>query len=451
MQPYKVQEEALKAANGRAGFAYFIEMGLGKTAITLAEIVSLHEQRLIKGAVVVCPNSLKGTWLREIEKVGAPIGYACAWPNEVYTDRGDPWLQIINYEAIITPRGYKFVEKLLCKFNSMLVLDESIHIKNHRAKRTRGLMLLGKDAKFRRILSGAPIVQGPHDLWAQLRFLGTLRDVNYYVFRNMFCVMGGWQGKQVVGSKNEEKLNGLIKQAGFRARKTDWLDLPDKTYITRDVVLSAAQLKHYKEMYEHFATMVTENEAVTAQMVLTQMQKLQQIGSGFLMSDDKVYTLGPENPRLEALKEVLDEIEGKAIVFTFYRHSTKMLHDEIEESACLMGGMPTEEVQSEVKRFNEDPACRVMIAQIQSAKYGHTLLGGKKPEDRCATTIFYENSFSLDNRMQAEDRNHRIGQDRMVVYVDLVATDVDKAAVEALQRKLDIASAIVDGIKARGK
>lgn len=428
-------------ARGRESFAYLLDMGLGKTSVVLAEAVVQIGR--IAGLIVVCPNSLKYNWINEAQKFKTNIA-AAAWPDEADTDAG-LWMQVINYEAIITPRGYAHISKLLT-FPTMLVLDESIHIKNPQAKRTKALIALSKEAKYRRILSGAPVVQGPHDLWAQLRFLGALSGVNFYVFRNTYCVMGGWKGKQVVGSRNEEGLTAMINSIGFRAKKSDWLDLPDKIYTTRSVELTDAQKKHYIEMANDFMTTVVKSEC-SAQMVLTQMQKLQQIGSNFLIDDTgEAHTLEGTNPKLELLLEILEEITGKVIIFTYYRYSTQLLHRMVKNSLVIIGGLDREETERAIVAFNKDSTIRVLIAQIQTGKYGHNLLGGEG-DDACATTIFYENSFSLDARMQAEDRNHRIGQKRAVVYIDLLATPIDQMAIDALQRKQNVAQRIVDGIR----
>ena len=440
LKPYEVQLKALRKANLRSRYAYFLEMGLGKTAIVLAEALTLIQQNKINGLVVICPNSLKSTWFKEAEKVGAQFSGKATWPYTV--SNSESWMQTMNYEAVITPKGGSWLRETLGCGPVMLVLDESIHVKNYKAKRTKSLIALAKDAAYVRILSGAPVVAGPQDLWGQLRVLDATHT-NYFAFRNHFCVMGGWQGKQVVGTRNEEELHTLLQSVGFRAKKSEWLDLPEKIYTTRDVEMNGEQLRVYHEMSTDFVTQVREQEVVTAEMVLTQMQKLQQIGSGFLMNEKSAYKIGDSNPKLTTLYEILEEITGKAIIFTFYRHSTMLLRDSLR-APYLMGGMKPREIEENVDQFNNGDA-KHMVVQIQTGKYGHTFLGSE--QHRCSTSIFYENSFSLDARLQAEDRNHRIGQDRAVVYVDLMVTPLDRITVDALQKKQDVANAIVDGVR----
>jgi SNF2 family DNA or RNA helicase len=174
--------------------------------------------------------------------------------------------------------------------------------------------------------------------------------------------------------------------------------------------------------------------------------KLQQISSGFLIDDEhRVHEIPGGNPKLSEVEDILDEVTGKVLISTHFRASVASLRERLSayKPAVIEGDLTPESIRQERDRFENDSACRVNICQVQSAKYGFTFLGGPG-EDRCATTIFYENSFSLDSRIQFEARNHRIGQDKAVLYIDLPASPIEKVVVQALQRKQDIASAIID-------
>jgi SNF2 family DNA or RNA helicase len=455
IQPYAVQLEALKRSQGRKHFAYFMEMGLGKTALILAEYVSLVQQGLVDNLLVICPNSLKGVWLDEMDKVGFPPNITRgAWPNTMH------WLNspgtsiliqesviVMNYEACITNNGNLFMTKFLSQSRTMLVIDESTQIKNPRARRTRALIGACKSATYVRLLSGQPIVQGPHDLWSQLRCLNEFSGLNYYVFRNIFCQMGGFMGKQVMGANPGQvaTLNGILSRVSFRAKKDEWLDLPKQIYTTRNVTMTKEQEKHYKQMKEFLLTMIA-NQEIDAQMVVTQMLKLQQISSGFIIdAKHEVHDIPGGNPKLALLDEIMEEASGKTLIFTHFRASTRNVVNHLIklEPAVIEGGMTPEELRAQRDRFDKETQCRVLVCQVQTGKYGLTLLGGPG-EDRCATTVFYENSFSLDSRIQAEARNHRIGQDKPVLYIDLPASDIERVVVRALHKKQDVATAIID-------
>jgi len=421
-----------------------MEMGLGKTAVVLAEWANLCSANRVDALLVICPNSLKGTWSAEMDKVGMFGVERSIWPSVGGV------MQFMNYEATITNTGRAFIQKFLESKRTMLVLDESIQVKNPQARRTKVLIAAAKGATYVRILSGEPVVQGPHDLWAQLRCLGYFDDFNYYAYRNTFCKMGGYLGKQVVGAQNVERLNKILEVCSFRARKGDWTDLPNKIYMTRTIEMTKKQQEHYIQMKKFLITMINEQE-VDAQMVITQMLKLQQIGSGFIIDGNGTpHHIEGGNPKIAVVREILEEVSGKVLIFTWFRESARLLGESLSQShgaAMMVGGMTPIDLNAAKDRFNLDPACRVLIVQIQTGKYGHTLLGTEK--DRCATTIFYENSFSLDSRLQAEDRNHRIGQDRPVVYIDFIGSDIDRTVITALQKKQNIATSIIDNI--RGK
>ena len=463
--PYQVQEEALRRSADRPRWGHFLEQGLGKTLLTLAEFLHMRSQQRVNVGVVVCPNSLKLTWVEEAERVGIT---AHAWPNKI-NERGQ--IQIINYEATITPRGSEWLKQLVRDYHVMLVLDESAQIKNPRARRTRLLHQIGPQCRVRRLLSGAPMVQGPHDLWAQLKFLDAI-PYNFFVFRSKFCKMGGWQGKQVVGVNDEAGLRALLAQFSWRARKSDWTDLPEKQYATREIEMVPEQRDMYREMLKDFVLLLCphtpkvidgeqpreghyhppdqcpEPNEIRAEIVITQMLKLQQISSGFVIdAEGRARRIPGADGKAHVTREIIEESEGKVMVVTLYKHSTAFLLEYLAEfnPARIHGDMTATVLQAEKARFNSDPACRVIVVQVQAGRYGHTLLGTK--EARCATCVFYENSYSLDARIQTEDRIHRFGQDRSVLYVDLTSSKVDREVIRALQSKKDIAAAIIDGIR----
>lgn len=430
---YDVQEEALNRAAGRKGYGYWLEMGMGKTLVCLTEFNDLLLQDKVDCMIVLCPNSLIGVWKEEIER------HAFPYPTGVYT-APDAGVGIWNYESIIARAGDELI-RIIKERRVYVVLDESVAIKNPRAKRTKRLLSVAEHMDYVRCLSGAPIVQSPFDAWAQLRVLGC-GDINPnpFGFRNRYCVMGGWQGKQIVAAKNIDQLNEIMSTWGFIAKKKDWLDLPEQLYSTRQYTMTELQQKHYDEMRRHLFTMV-EDEAVSVQMAVHQLGKMQQIASGFVMDEtSKARHIPGKNPKLELLKEIVGELDSKVIVFTAYRYSTEML---AREFTCpfIMGGMSEADIKANKNWFNADGA-KVFVAQVASGKYGLTLLGTE--EMPCHTSIYYENTYSLDARIQSEARNHRHGQHYPVTYIDMVGSAVERKIIAALQRKADLAKTIME-------
>ena len=450
--PMQVQQEALLKSDGQEGFGYFMEMGLGKSATLLADYERARERGEVDALIVVCPNSLKSNWQGEIENWMLREAAVCLSPDLIL----DREIFIVNYEGLASMGGmrYAFISQILSKRKAMLALDESTKIKNPQAKVTKNLLGLCRLAKMTRVLSGAPLVQGIQDMWAQLKFIGGLRNMSYYQYKARYCQLGGYMGKQIVGaySSTMQEVIDEANRIGFRARKKDWLkDLPDKTYLIRDIELSAKQKTYYKQMLDDMVVFLgSGDEAVVANMVVTQLTKLQQIASGFIHDETGVPVVLEENDsKTEELLNILGQVDGKVIVACHFRHSIAKLAARFEKEgttyAKIEGGLTPEEIALAKAEFNKDGGARVMLCQQQSAKYGHTLLGGEN--DPCFTTVFYENSFSLDARLQMEDRNHRKGQRYPVTIIDFAAAPIDKKIIKSLQKKENLAQSIVDALK----
>lgn len=445
--PYAVQTAALEAANGQRGYGFFMEMGLGKTATTLAEFVSLLMKDEVDCAVVIMPNSLKQNWADEALENGLDSVPVVLWPDKPKASGN--FILCVNYEAMIG-RGGEYVEDVLKKRKAYLALDESVHVKNPQAKRTKKIIALAKHATYVRILSGAPIVQSPLDVWGQLRTCGHLSGWNSFAFRNRFCQMGGYLGKQIVGARNEVELAQILDAHSFRATKAEWTDLPGQLYTYRHYEMKGEQKAAYDEMLKEFVTQ-WQDESIAAPMVITQSMKLQQISSGFIIDEEgETHELvkPKDNPKLRLLKEVVEEQSGKVLVFCFYRHTVHTLRDAFDKCAYMFGGVASDEITEQKKLFNEGDA-KIFVIQLSTGKYGHTLLGNE--EWPCHTAVFYENNYDLDARIQAEARNHRHGQKYPVTYIDFVGTSLDKKIIDALHKKQKLASTIVDFAKGERK
>lgn len=458
--PYPAQAEAVKRVEHQPyGYAYFMEMGLGKTAVQINEFVRLKMENKVDKMVVFAPFTISENWAEEVSMWTDGKLRAQVWPWKEWDETADVY--ILYYEALAVGgcAGVDFLDEIVKKYRVLVSLDESTQIKKHNAKRTIALLQRRKEFAFTRVLSGAPMVQGPQDVWAQLKFIGALDGTNFFQFRHRYCQMGGYRGRQIVGVRRDMvgELNSIVDASAFRAKKEDWLDgLPPKVYHIRKVQHTARQASMYKEMLDDFMVQLDSGALATAEMVVTQMLKLQQISSGFIIDADGVeHPIPGANPKLDEVRRLLDEeIVGKVIIPTYFRYSTRMLMEELATYGAvgIIGGQEKEDVQEAKVRFNSDGSCRVIICQSSSSKYGHTLLGDQSGETPdlsgvCADTIFYENSFSLDDRIQIEDRNHRIGQRYSVNITDLVSSGVESRVARALQRKKALAEEIIDAVK----
>lgn len=451
-QPLSVQTEALRQAAGKRGFAFWMEQGLGKTAVIWAEFTTLSEAGAVDRMLLFVPNSLKINWKMEKDKWGA-AGDVHVWPDLPSDARGydrrQPPVIIANYEALFNKDFQAFMLDFIAEGKCYLGLDEATRIKNHNAQAAKKLIAAAIFATVIREATGSPMVQNVMDLWPQLRVLGGLAGTNPFAFRNKYADMGGFMGKQITGVKDQEGLSKLMSVWGFRALKEDWLDLPPKLYTERVIDMTPRQKKIYMDMLEDFIILVDAKE-ISAEMVITQQLKLQQIARGYILTGDddkKIVEIMPpkENPAIQAAVDFVEEASGKVIITTFYRHSTSVLCEALKKycPVMLIGGMKNAEIERQKFLFNNESKHRVIVLQASVGAMGHTLLG-QKGYDRCKSTLFYENSYSLLDRIQVEDRNHRIGQDESVLYCDLIAAPADMKRVSVLRSKKAMASSVVD-------
>ena len=467
MQLDPVQVEALKFGEGKRGVGYFIEMGLGKTLLALEEFKRAVDNKLATRMVVVSPNTFKKGWLDEIEKHGfafqAHVFISGAKKNDAWfatVKYGAPPVLVVNYEAIRSPTILLKLMAWMRVKPTMLVLDESIQIKTHDSLQTKAALALALEARLVRLLSGRPQTQGPHDLYPQLRAIGLLRDQDgkiqkFWAFRNWFCQMGGWENKVVVGVKNADQLARIMAPVVFQARKIDWLpDLPRKDYAIRYYEMSGEQAAQYKQMHDEFLLELQSQEIVAVDVAVSKYEKLAQIMVGMIINEDGVVRelVAPDaNPRLIALLETLETIEGKVIII--YRHRAVFdllyLHAGFDSPAYIKGGMKPEEISKQKDRFNNDPDCRVLLGQVEATKYGHTLISDQSDASNLASTmLFFENSYSLDSRTQVEDRIHRRGQKaENCLYIDFCGSELDRRVALALQKKEDLYAAVFSKLK----
>jgi SNF2 family DNA or RNA helicase len=448
-EPRPVQVEALKRSYKKEGWGHFLDMRLGKTATVINEFAQYIHDFDMRYMLVLTPNRFKPDWVVAIDKWGlkAPVhDFSSSKELDVvaFIKKNHYGVVVVNYEALTYPKNVDALMKVVGP-DTFIVADESIKLKTPSTSTFKNALKLAKQCKYRRILSGKPITQGPHDLFGQLKFLGELDGWNFALFKAAFCVMGGYQGKQILGGKNEERLKGILDGCSFQARKIDWIkDFKNPDYFDRKIELKGEQARLYKQMQQEFVAQLG-NKIVTADQVITQLLKQSQLSSGFIIDESgtphDVVALG-ENPKVNAIRQMLEEeIDGKVIVFTRFRHSVDMLVSVLKEysPALIIGGQ--NDTLEQKRRFNETEECRVIVCQAEAAKYGHELIGTAKSP--CLTAVYFEATYSLDTRSQSEAR-FMFG-DRAMGWsiIDLYCTDLDYKVVKALQRKENVAASIL--------
>ena len=460
--PYKHQMTALEKSWNKENFAYFMEMGTGKTKVLIDNLSMLYDKGKVNGALIVAPKGVVKTWYEQelpAHLVDHIENVTVLWqPNitkkqqeklETLYETGTALhILIMNVEALSTDKGVNFARKFLSSHNTLMAIDESTTIKTPTAKRTKNIISLGKLAKYRRIMTGSPVTKNPLDLYTQCLFLDPylLNFQSYYAFRNRYAIMKTMHVRgrsiQVVHKfQNLNELSETVKTFSDRVLKEDCLDLPPKIFMKRHVALTADQKKVYDQMKKQ-AIAVLNGKVTSTMTVLTQLMRLHQITCGHFTADDGT-TQAVDSNRIKELMGVLDETEGKAIIWANYQLSVGEIIQAIikeygEGSYVHYYGLTSqEERQDNIRKFQNDPKCRFLVGTPQTGGYGITLT-------QAHTVIYYSNSYDLEKRLQSEDRAHRIGQTKTVTYIDLIAEDtVDEKIVKALRDKINIASEVM--------
>ena len=461
-KPYKHQLTALEKSWNKENFAYFMEMGTGKTKVLIDNLAMLYDKGKVDGALIVAPKGVIGTWYKQEIPNHLPDhieNVSVMWQSLITKKQKDSLdclfkleqklhILIMNVEALSTSKGTEFAVRFLNSHKTLMAIDESTTIKNSSAKRTKNILALSKYAKYRRIMTGSPVTKNPLDLYSQCEFLSPwlLNFQSFYAFRNRYAEMKTIHARgrsiQVVHKfQNIGELSDKLKGFSYRVLKEDCLDLPDKIYIKRNVALTSEQLKLYQQM-KTMALAILNGKQVTSVTVLTQLMRLHQITCGHFTADDGSTQLVKSN-RITELMDVLEEVEGKAIIWANYQHDItniiKAIVEKYDDESIVdyYGLTPQEDRQENIQKFQNNSKCRFLIGTPQTGGYGITLTAAN-------TVIYYSNGYDLEKRLQSEDRAHRIGQKKSVTYVDLIAEKtVDEKIVKALRKKINIASEVL--------
>ena len=463
-KPYEHQLLALSKSWNKREYAYFMEMGTGKSKVLIDNIAILYDKGGINGAIIVAPKGVYRNWSEKEIPAHMPdhvLKHVAVWnPSptkaqkkelvKLFESSQDLKILVINVEAFSTKKGVAFVEKFILAHNALIAVDESTTIKNPKAQRTKSLLKLAINTKYRRILTGFPVTQSPLDLYSQCSFLSKqlLGFDSYYSFQNRYAKllnrkMGQRSFRQVVGYQNLEELTKNVNEFSYRVLKKDCLDLPDKVYQRREVELTPEQKKVYKELKEYAMAELDSHEIVSVTSVLTQILRLHQVVCGFVKHDNGE-EVEIKNNRLDELINILQEVQGKTIIWANYRYDIRRILETLhnitgtESVATYYGETPDEERQEVIRRF-QDPnsPLQYLISNVQTGGYGITLT-------EASNVIYYSNNYDLEKRLQSEDRAHRIGQTNKVTYIDLISKGtVDEKIVKALRNKLSLAQEVL--------
>lgn len=452
-KPFRHQIAGFNMALNLLASGLLYEQGCGKTLTAIAIVGRRFLRGEIQRGLVVAPASVVPVWPKE-------FALHADFPHEVLALEGPVakreqtllnWqpapgklqVAVVNYEAT-----WRMEEALARWKPDMIICDESQRIKTPGAKQSKTMHRLGRLAKYRLILTGTPVTQGPLDFFSQYKFLDPdIFGNSYYAFRARYAIMGGFENRQVVGYKNLPELIKKAHSIAFRVTKEEALDLPPFTDQVLYCELERKALSIYTQLKKESVAELSNEKVLTATNILSRLLRLSQLTGGYL-GDGEGGIEQVSKAKMKLLEETLDDLLGagkKVIIFARFlpeiQGIRKLLEAKGVDYEWIAGEVPMNARGEAVRRFQEEPSCKVFVAQIQTAGLGITLTAAD-------TAIFYSLDYSFANYDQARARLHRIGQRNSVTYIHLVARGtVDEKVLRALKSKRDVATKVVDNWK----
>jgi SNF2 family DNA or RNA helicase len=481
---YKHQLASLERGWNLPGYGLLMEMGCGKSKVAIDNICLLRENQGLQRVLLIAPKGVVSNWPNKELPTHMPDRHhneaiIHLWKGghseteksalRVLTAPGEE-LRIfcINIEAVVaSTKAGIFVQKFIAQGNCMLIVDESSTCKNPQALRTKKMFAFRKACKWRRILTGTPVTKSPLDLWSQFEILeeAALGFRSFFAFRREYAItegkdFGGRRVDVVVGHRNTDELSKRVSKHASVVRKEDALDLPPKVYETREVELTSVQRRLYSDLRDFATAEIEAGRYTTATEVITQLLRLHQIVCGHVVDENGKSSEIPSN-RLDVLVELLEEVQDRTIVWCSYRRDIDNVVSRLTKEGYKVvrydGNTSEKDRVEAIYRFQgsavdmvdgkvvgervcpDSERADVFVGTPHAGGYGITLTAAR-------AVVYFSNTYDLEKRLQSEDRAHRIGQTRSVLYVDLISKGtVDEKISDVLRKKENLANLIMDG------
>ena len=449
------QVKGVEMALEKNEFAFLWEPGAGKTYGAIHVAKTRWRMGQLDLVIVLCPNSIRQVWPSEFGKWAAdiPVEVKCPSTKDVLKrPQGDALeVLVIGIESLSQGQTYNKIMAYTKGRRVMVIEDESSRIKNPSSIRTKNATNIAWSAWYRLIMTGTPVLQGPHDLFAQFRFLNPaiIGITKWAAFKARYCVMGGFENRMIKDHVNVDELIDKISPYAQMVRLEDCQDIPHKIYKKIPVPLSDEQRSYIRQLKDE-GTLVLENlgTELYVEMALERMTRIQQIVGGSIPYLDvetgkyKTRDLVGKIPKLEAMLDYIEDgpSDEKYLIWARFHPERDRIERAIveqygRESIVRFDGSDTNEANRKeaVRRVQEDPKCRFFLGNQTVAGIGLTLTAAK-------TALNYSNTFSAEDRIQMENRNHRTGQTEHCVYVDFEGmVKEDRMITRALALKQDLA------------
>ncbi len=416
----------------------FNEQGTGKTASVIWAADYLMTKRIIKRVLVICPLSImESAWRNDLFK------FAMHRRVDIAYGRPDKRREIIASDAefvMINYDGVEIVFDALVKGNfDLIVIDEANAYKNPTTKRWKILNGLIKPNTWLWMLTGTPASQSPVDAYGLAKLVNPESVPRFYGgFRDQ--VMNKITQFKWVPKLNAEEVVHRALQPAIRFTKEQCLDLPEMTYVTRDVPLTAQQEKYY-EMLRKQLIVQAAGEEITTVNAAANLNKLLQLSGGAVYSDTGEVVQFDASNRLAVLREVIEESSHKVLVFVPYRHAIEVVAEDLRKhgyaTAVIHGSVPVGKRSDIFERFQTKNDLQVLVIQPQAASHGVTLHAAN-------TIVYWSPVMSVETYLQCNARVHRAGQKNPSVVVHLQGSGVERRMYKMLDNKMDIHNRIIE-------
>lgn len=449
------QVDALEAIKQLPFAAVFHEQGLGKTKIGLDLVLFWLAHDIVDSVLIVAKKGLVENWRAEVGSHShlTPRVLGQDRTANFYAFNSPARLYLIHYEAVLSER------KRLALFQRTrrvgVLLDEAHKIKNPEAEVSRALHGLADGFVRRVIMTGTPVANRPYDLWSQVLFLdgGEALGNEFSGFRRNLDLtneLGRNKDRAAAFAQELEQLFGKIRHFSIRETKgTAGLNLPDKTVRNVQCTLEPRQAEIYERFRDELAAVVVrEGRAILddAEGLLKRLLRLVQVASNPAMVDESYRADPGKLLPLEDLVHQAVDADEKVVVWTSFTDNADFLgiHLTLPGAAVVHGGLSMSERHQALAKFKADPECRVLVATPGAAKEGLTLTVANH-------AVFYDRSFSLDDYLQAQDRIHRISQDKPCYVTNLIGAETVDVWVDALLAAKHLAAQLGQGDITRGE
>lgn len=436
---YPHQIAGVRALAKRTSFLLADEMGLGKSLQALAVAAIDFEKNPNTRVLIVAPASLKWNWAAEMDQHTSFTYLVVDGTRKqrleqfVEYSQGAHDVLIVNYEQVVS-----HLDDINAIGFDIVIADEAHLIKSPKAKRTKALQ--GIDASRFFLLTGSPLLNQANDLWSLIYRIKPDLFPKYYAFISRYCVMGGYQGKQIVGVKHHRELSDKLNSVMLRREKKDVLDLPDKIRVPIVVDLHPEQAKLYKQAVEELQiTLPDRPDAMELENALTKMLRLKMIcGTTACIPGYEDYS-SKLDVAVERSAEVIANGEP-IVIFTQFREVQARMIERLEnppkgsgrapvKTFVLNGDTPMKDRVPLVKRWETNKQPAALVAMLQVAGVGLNMTAA-------STCIFIDSLWVPKLNEQAEDRLHRIGQKSTVTIVQIVARNtIEQRIIQILKRK----------------